>query len=189
MREYSRLVAVTLPDWPVRPQAESLRQWPTLVDLAGRVQQLPGFEAFVLIGSLAGGSPDLMSDIDSFALVANGSFGAAWDARTTLYECAAFAWDLRTDGEPEIGKHAWITYDLVLVECVITSRRGRPKLADPHVVLFGPAESTDAFERIPPIARTELAAYVSKLRNEGHEQPEVQQRYEELARTLRAVRP
>src|SRR5919204_4315517 len=71
--EYSPRVT-ELADWPVRERAEGLRQWPTLVEVVERAQALPGFGAFILIGSFAGGSPDSMSDVDSIVSIDDGSF-------------------------------------------------------------------------------------------------------------------
>jgi len=74
-------VSRVLPDWPVREQAETLRQWPVIVDLVDRAQKLPGFAAFILVGSFAGGSPDALSDVDAMVSVEDGSF---WPIRTSF---------------------------------------------------------------------------------------------------------
>jgi hypothetical protein len=175
-------------DWPLRERAERLRQWPTLVELLDRASGLPGFGAFILIGSFAGGSPDCMSDIDSLVSIDDGAFDAAWADRTSLYiEAPAFAWDFRPDPDREIGAHKWLTQDLVLAECVLATPTGRARLADPYVVLAGDPARIESFERVPPISRAELQAYVERNRAEGHDQPEVQRSYEELARAVRAA--
>ena len=177
-----------LADWPLRARAERLRQWPTLVELVDRATRLPGFGAFILIGSFAGGSPDCMSDIDSLVSIDDGAFDAAWSDRTSLYgEAPAFVWDVRPDPEREVGAHKWMTPDLVLVECVLATPAARARLADPFVVLAGDPDRVETFERVPPISRGELQAYVDQNRREGRDQPEVQRAYEELARALRAV--
>jgi hypothetical protein len=176
-------------DWPLRERAERLRQWPTLVDLIERAGALPGFAAFILIGSFAGGSPDCMSDVDTIVSIEDGAFEAAWGDRNRLYRREpAFAWDVRPDSEREIGAHKWLTDDLVLVECVLATPAAHARLAEPFVVLTGDPARVETFKRVPPITRAELQAYVDQNRAEGHEQPEVQRAYEQLARAVRAVR-
>ena len=186
--EYSPRVT-ELADWPVRERAEGLRQWPTLVEVVDRAQALPGFGAFILIGSFAGGSPDSMSDVDSIVSIDEGSFNSAWGDRTSLSgREPAFAWDVRPDPDREIGAHKWLTQELVLVECVLATPRARARLAEPYVVLAGDPARVEGFERVPPISRAELQAYVDQNRREGHEQPEVQRAYDELVRAVRAGR-
>jgi hypothetical protein len=181
-------VTDVLAAWPLRERAERLRQWPTLVDLVGRARALPGFAAFILIGSFAGGSPDSMSDVDSIVSIDDGAFDAAWARRSTLYgREPAFAWDVRLETDREVGAHKWLTQDLVLVECVLGTPTARARLADPYVVLAGDPARVETFDRVPPISRAELQAYVDQNRAEGHEQPTVQRAYEELVRAVRAV--
>jgi hypothetical protein len=171
-------VAKPLPDWPLRARAETLRQWPTIVDVVESAERLPGFAAFVLIGSFAGGWPDEVSDVDSIVSVKDGAFAAAWEARRTLHPSeTAFEWDFRPDTEREIGAHKWISRDLVLVECVLATPIGHARLADPFVVLAGDPAYVETFNRIEQIKRSELEEYVRRLRAEGHDSPEVQKRY------------
>jgi len=159
-----------------------------LVELVKRAGALPGFGAFILIGSFAGGSPDGMSDIDALVSIDDGAFDAAWADRTSLYDRRpAFTWDFRPDAEREVGVHKWMTHDLVPVECVLATPTGYARLADPHVVLTGDPARVETFNRVPPISRAELQAYVERNRNEGHEAPEVERAYEDLARAVRAV--
>jgi hypothetical protein len=176
-----------LADWPLRERVERLRQWPTLVEVVERAQALPGFGAFILIGSLAGGSPDSLSDVDSIVSIDDGAFDSAWAGRTSLYGRApAFAWDVRPDADGAIGAHKWLTHGLVLVECVLATPRARARLAEPYVVVAGDPARVETFEHVPPISRAELQAYVEQNRREGREQPEVQRAYDELARAVRA---
>jgi len=70
-----------------------------------RAHTLPGFGAFILVGSLAGGSPDHMSDVDAIISIDDGAFELAWDSRSALFESPpAVAWDRRTDPEREPGR-------------------------------------------------------------------------------------
>jgi hypothetical protein len=178
----------TLPDWPVRSRAETLRQWPVIMDLVERATGLPGFACFILIGSFAGGAPDLMSDVDSIVAIADGSFDEAWSRRSELHTPdAAFTWDFRPEPEREIATHKWVSRELVLVECVIATPTAHARLADPFVVLAGDASQVESFNRVEPITREELQAYVERNRAEGHVRPEIQDRYEELVRAVRAV--
>lgn len=185
---YILAVSRVLPDWPVREHAEALRQWPVIVELVERAGRLPGFTAFILIGSFAGGSPDELSDVDAIVSIEDASFDAAWDARTSLYASEPIvSWDFRPDPERRVATHYWFTRELILVECLLASPSGRPRLADPHVILAGDPSSTSSFRHVEPISRKELEAYVQRLRDEGHEPPDAQRHYNELVCALRAA--
>jgi hypothetical protein len=176
-----------LPDWPVRSRAETLRQWPVLVGLVDRARRLPGFGCFILIGSFAGGRPDLVSDVDSILAIKDGSFEEAWSRRSELSTPdAAVVWDVPDESGREIGAHKWVSPELVLVECVFATLSSHARLADPLVVLAGDPTYVESFNRVEPITREQLEAYVEQSRREGRVQPEVQVRYDALVRAVRA---
>jgi predicted nucleotidyltransferase len=175
-------------DWPLRRRAEQLRQWPTLVRLVERAHTLPGFGAFVLVGSFAGGSPDHMSDVDAIISIDDGAFELAWDSRSALFESPpAVAWDRRADPEREVGELAWVTHDLVPVECMFATPAGNAGLGDPHVVLSGDPARVGTFRSVPPISRAQVEAQVERNRLADHPGADVMRAYEELARAMRAV--
>jgi hypothetical protein len=118
----------------------------------------------------------------------DGSFDEAWSRRAALRSPGvAYAWDFRPDAEREVGTHNWVSPDLVLVECVLATPTGHARLADPFVVRAGDHALVASFNRVEPITREDLQAYVERNRAEGHVQPEVQARYEDLVRALRAA--
>jgi len=82
------------PDWPGRERAARLRQWPTLDGIIRYVAVEPAFAAAILVGSLAAGRTDALSDIDLLLFAADGCFEAAWQRRFDLHGTGALAaWD------------------------------------------------------------------------------------------------
>jgi hypothetical protein len=173
----------------MRSQAQSLRQWPIIVDLAERVARIPEFDGLLLLGSFAAGVADDLSDVDFVAVVADCRFPEAWRLRSALETPGRLvAWDSVDDPNAHAGAHKWITRDIVKVECALVDPgRGEMKLADPFAVIAGDAEIADRFPRIPPIARDVLEDYAEKLRSEGRV-PEVEMRYGDLKTAIRAAR-
>jgi predicted nucleotidyltransferase len=165
---------------------ESRRQWPVVLETVRRAERLPGFTAAILIGSFAAGTPDDLSDVDLIVAVEDGAFPDAWANRTRLRaDDAPYWWDVQPEPDREVAAHKWITPDLVLVEALIATPAAQTQLADPYRVISGDASAVDGFVRTPRIERADLADYAAKLALEGHT-PEVQIRYEELIRALRA---
>ena len=124
-----------------------MRQWPTLEATAERAANVAALEGLILLGSFASGTPDELSDIDVIAVAAAGRFAEAWDARDRLSEGALISWDLRP--RVDTAGHNWLTRDLVKVDCTIVDPdSGSRELAEPVVVLVGPASTPDRFPRI-----------------------------------------
>src|SRR5436190_4460687 len=59
------------------------------------------------------------------------------------------------------------------------------RLADPLVVLARDPAYVESFNRVEPITREQLEAYVEQNRREGRVQPEVHVRYDDLVRAVR----
>lgn len=164
------------------------RAWPHLLDVRKRTLRLPGHRVTLAIGSFAAGTADDLSDVDLYVLVEDGAFTDAWEQRESLRPSDALQWwDIRPDATREIGTHNWLTRDMVLVECALTTARARPGLAEPYEVLEGDPAAVESFvprERIP---RQELDDFNSRLRAAGH-LPEFHQRFGDFIRALRAAR-
>jgi len=138
---------VALNDWPGRPKAASMRQWPILEALADRAASADSIEGLILLGSFASGTPDELSDIDVIAVAAAGRFEEAWSARHRLSEDALVSWDLRP--KPDYQVHNWLTRDLVKVDCTIVDPgSGSEELAEPFAAVVGPESIADRFPRI-----------------------------------------
>jgi predicted nucleotidyltransferase len=175
-------------DWPGRARAEQLRQWPTFKDVVEQVSGHPAFEALFLCGSFATGRADDASDIDFIASVADGRFVEAWEQRSELVPPdALFAWDRRADPKRELGAIKYLSREVVKVELSFSTAAGQNLLADPFVVLVGDEKAAERFERRGPIPADELEAYAQRLRREG-KVPEVEMRYGDLMRAIRAAR-
>jgi hypothetical protein len=144
-------------EWPGRPAAERLRQWATLEQLAERLGATPDYLGMILVGSLAKGVADPLSDIDLFLVARDGGFAAVWERRHDLHVTGALAVWEQADGRlPDARTHVWLTEDLVVVEALIATPQSGARLAEPAVVLVGPPELTDMFPRRPPVQRSEM---------------------------------
>ena len=153
---------MTLDDWPGRRRAESLRQWPILQALAGRVEELDAIDGLIILGSFTAGNPDELSDIDVWVVVARGGFQETWADRHRLADDSLVSWG--SHPEPDFGFHKWLTRDVVKVECcIIDPSSGSRELADPCIVLVGDRSLIDRF---PRITRAELAERNRKQRDE-----------------------
>lgn len=179
-----------LADWPTRKQAEGLRQWPIFVHLAEQVARIDALDGLMLLGSFAAGTADDVSDVDFVAVVARGRFREAWEQRVSLDTPGALcSWDVRDEAQLDQGARKWITRDVVKVECAIVDGppRGNMELAEPFAVIVGDSTIADRFPRIGPISPEILEAYAEKLRSQG-KSPEVESRYGDLKRAIRAAR-
>ena len=164
------------------------RAWPHLLELRTKTVELPGHRATIAIGSFAAGTADDLSDIDLYVMVDDGSFDEAWGARDSLRPGDALHWwDIRPDANREIATHNWLTRDLVLVECALTTPNAQPRLSEPYELLDGDAAAVGLFAPRDRISREELDSFNARLRTTGH-LPEVHERYGDLIRALRAAR-
>jgi predicted nucleotidyltransferase len=139
-----------------------------------------------LLGSLARGDGDELSDVDLIAVVAEGRFDEAWSARSELEGGEAIvAWDETEPDRPGIGARKWLTRDVVLVECLLATPSSGVRLAEPFRVLVGDAALPDRLTRRPPIERSELDAYVADREATGRGFHEVEHAYGALTRAVR----
>ena len=152
------------PQW--QEKARRLRQWPVLANVVRAIDESPDFLGGLLLGSLVTGSADELSDIDLIAVVPNGGFSSAWDARGRLHGDEPLAtWDEMSPGVPEAGAHKWLSRDLVLVECLIATATSGVRLAEPYAVVAGDAEIAHTLTRRPPISRSEMRPTASQVEN------------------------
>jgi hypothetical protein len=127
---------VTINDWPARPSAERLRQWPRIVELAAAVAT-PPFLGVVLLGSFARGEADDLSDVDFIVFAVEGAFAEAWEQRHRLHAGDASCWDYpRPPGDRDVAAHRWLTGDFVLFDGLIATPSGT-RVAPPLHVLVG----------------------------------------------------
>lgn len=169
-------------------QNESLRAWPHLLDLRKKTLALPGHRATITIGSFAAGTADDLSDIDLYVMLDDGAFDDAWSQRDSLRPRDALHWwDLRPDTSREIATHNWLTRDMVLVECALTTPKAQPRLSEPYQVVEGDPAAVESFIHRDPISREELNEFNATLQAAGH-LPDVHLRYGDFIRALRAAR-
>lgn len=169
--------------WPGRAHVESLRLWPDLVEAVARIESYRELYAGVLlIGSLARGEGDAISDVDLVAVTHSDRWEEAWEKRRVLSAGALFRFD-RSEGRPGVAGHSWLSPALVRLECLIT-RPGCTRLAGDVVLLVGEHGLVDEFERIPPFTREEIDEYAADLRK-TNAIPEVARAYDELIDLLR----
>lgn len=144
-------------DWPEAARSKKLRQWHTLEQLANLVEATPQFNGLILLGSLASGTGDAVSDIDVVIAASDGNFAEAWARRNDLHVTGAIAvWEHHRPDLPEVAAHAWLTEDVILVEALIATAGSGARLAEPAIVLVGRMELTRAFPSRPPISRSEM---------------------------------
>jgi predicted nucleotidyltransferase len=164
-----------------------VRQHGVVKRLAGRINATADLEAAILLGSLARGDADDLSDVDAFVIVREGRFDAAWSERHTLRGDEALAsWDDVDPERHEIAAHKWITRDLVLVEVVLATASSGIRLADPFAVVAGDAAVAERIERRPPIERADLRAFADKRVATGRAH-EIERAYESLVNAVRRV--
>jgi hypothetical protein len=128
-----------------------------------------------------------LSDVDVFVVVAEGRFEDAWAGRAELEGGEAIvAWDQLEAGREDVGARKWLTGDLVLVECLLTTPSSGAKLAEPHRLLTGPPDLVERVPRTPPIPPEELEEYAEAQREAGRTHP-IQTAYDGLTRAVRAA--
>ena len=152
--------------WGDRDAVERARQWPTLSTLAERVERNPSLDGLLVLGSLASGAFDELSDVDAVVVVRRGLFETAWDARHELSKGCVVRWDLSIGLAS--GGHNWLTRDLVKVDCTIIDPGGGEKpLAAPYVVSVG---SPDIAARFPAasLADVQTRARVRQAEQNAH---------------------
>jgi hypothetical protein len=123
-----------------------------------------------------------------FLVIEDGRFDEAWSARAELEGGEALvAWDDREPGRKDAAVHKWLTRDLVLVECVLSTPTGGARLADPFSVLVGEASLAGRVARRGPIPRDDLAQYAQMRVDTGRAHP-VETAYGELVAAVREAR-
>jgi predicted nucleotidyltransferase len=138
---------VSINAWRRRERLEGMRQWPTLIALANRVERTEAFDGLVLLGSFASGTADELSDLDVIVVANPGSFEQAWVARDYLSHDSLVRWDLPR-GSHSSG-HNWLTRDLVKVDCtIIDPDAGEKPLATPYAVCVGQPEIAARFPQV-----------------------------------------
>jgi predicted nucleotidyltransferase len=171
-------------DWPGRPHAETLRAWPELVRIAGRIESRPGvFLGALLIGSLSRGEGDALSDIDLIAVAHTDGWLQAWEERAALSEGALVTFDRFEEGRVGVAGHSWLTPELVKVECLV-AQPGGVRLAGSVVVVTGDDDLLQAFKRVPPFTRQQIQEYAADLR-ENDAFSELERAYDDLIQLLR----
>lgn len=127
---------------------DRLRQWPSVQRLLASVDGSRHWETAVIVGSLASGQADAMSDVDVFILVETGAFAGAWEHRHELHGGSVVAcWDTGVDGVASAG-HKWLTCDLVYFDCKVAEPE-EVTLAEPFVVAVGREELLARIETEP----------------------------------------
>jgi predicted nucleotidyltransferase len=138
---------VSINAWQGRERLENMRQWPTLLALANRIEGADAFAGLVLLGSFASGTADELSDLDVIAVAQPGSFEQAWAARAQLSHDSLVRWDLPR-GSHSAG-HNWLTRDLVKVDCTIIDPGAVEKpLASPYAICVGQPEIAARFPQV-----------------------------------------
>lgn len=118
---------------------------------------LPWIDGIVLVGSMADGEADALSDIDLLVVVAEGCHDEAWRDRERLEATGAiYRFDQRLDPSRQIGVHRWLTDDLVLVEALIGTASSGVRLAEPWVQVHGDTAVPARLAHRDRIRRSEL---------------------------------
>jgi predicted nucleotidyltransferase len=131
------------------------RQRATLAELLDHAGQLPDVTAVILIGSLAAGTADTMSDVDAIVVVDQSSFAASHRARHCLHRAVAACWDHPGAQPADLAAHKWIDQRGVMVEVLIGTRRSL-RVAEPARVVLGDPTLLTRMQRRPAIARTDM---------------------------------
>lgn len=135
------------------------RQRATLGKIADAVAVSAWLDALLVVGSLAAGAADALSDIDLLVIVREGQFEQAWAERGSLRVTGTIcAWDERLDQDAEIAAHRWLTSDLVLVEALIATTSSGVRLAEPWELVTGRSDTPTGLKHRPAIARSEMGA-------------------------------
>ncbi len=154
-------------NWAGRGDVEHARQFAALATLAERVENTDHVEGLILIGSLAGGQFDELSDVDVLVVTRNGEFEQAWKLRHSLSDGCLARWDQRT--RPTAAGHNWLTRDLVKIDCTIVDPSGSEKpLAAPFVVCIG---SAAVVERFPTASLADVREHARQLQAAENARP------------------
>jgi predicted nucleotidyltransferase len=171
-------------DWPGRSHVETLRAWSELRRAVERVESQPeAFAGALLIGSLARGEGDALSDVDLIAITHEDGWQRAWERRTRLSEGALVTFDRFEEGKNGVAGHSWLTPSLVKVECLV-ALPGSTRLAGQAVVIAGDDQLLEAFEKRQPFTRQEIDDYASDLRETGA-LSDIERAYGDLIQLLR----
>jgi hypothetical protein len=171
-------------DWSGRAHVETLRQWPELSETVERIEaRRKLFLGALLLGSLARGEGDAISDVDLVAVTHPDRWHEAWAARHALSADALVTFDRFEERRPEIGGHSWLTSSLIKVECLV-SAPGRMRLRGDAVVVVGDNNLLDVFEKAPSFTRQEIDDYAAGLR-ETNAISDIERAYGDLIELLR----
>jgi hypothetical protein len=136
---------------------EPERQRRYLDQLEQHSAALPWVSVVIVIGSLASGQADGISDVDLLIGVHHHAFDQAWTNRARLRVTGAVRnWDHWLDEAGGAGTHKWLSADFVLVEALIAVPASGVRLAPPWRVLAGDPQLADRWPARPPISRDEL---------------------------------
>jgi hypothetical protein len=134
-----------------------VRQRAVLEELVGRVVRAQHVAGAILLGSLASGNADDLSDVDLIVVTPEAGFEAAWQDRCGLHGDGVLAhWDVLDETKPRAAAHKWLTRSVVLVECLLVEPGSGVRLAEPHRVVAGPDGITEALVPRPPVDRGEM---------------------------------
>jgi len=126
------------------------RQRRVLDDLAARVAASDLLDGLIVLGSVAAGTADAMSDVDALAVVRPGALDCAWEARLEVVGAALVTWEGRDRSGP-LRWLKWLTPELVKVECgFLDAESGARALADPFLVAAGDGSIVARFPRTTP---------------------------------------
>lgn len=140
------------------------RQMAVVDDLLRRAGQMPEAEAVILIGSLASGTADAVSDVDAIVVVAESAFAAGWGHRHRLHAASAIAcWDQLSDPRSDVAAHKWIDENGVLVEVLLGTASGRMRVGEPARLVLGDPVVLGRMHRRPAIAREEMTRSVHPI--------------------------
>jgi len=125
--------------------------------LLDMLSEVPMIEVAVLVGSLADGRGDPVSDVDLLVFVAAGRFREVWAGRHGLHgPDSAVCWDQVDPQRPDVGVFRWVGPDGVLVEVLVAEVRSGVRVASPAVMVLGDVAAFDRLPRRAPIRREEF---------------------------------
>ena len=133
---------------------DELRQWPSIQHLLAVVEGSRHWQAAVIVGSVATGQADAISDVDVFILIETGTFPDAWERRHELHGDSVVAcWDTGAD-RMAFGGHKWLTWDLTYMDCAVAEPE-TVDLAGPFLLAAGPQDLIDRVESHPVAQKRE----------------------------------
>jgi predicted nucleotidyltransferase len=130
----------------------------TLAALVRRLRRDPRIEAVILVGSLAAGQADALSDIDLLVMVRPSDFPAVWRTRRKLAREAVHVVHAseETGGRPDVGTYRVLTADRIAVELALFAKGSAFRLGTPYRLLFGKTSALEGMPRLPVRMRTRL---------------------------------